>query len=274
MADLSDVQNVLVGLIAGWLYPNGTAQQSSVGFPVRVGSGWPTRATLDPDLLAGTANVTVYATPNERKTTRYQQGWQQQTSRTPTLTLTGQGQTVTVGGTNPAPYSQQNIAVFVDHSPYTYPVQPTDTPATIAAALAAIIPGATSAGAVVTIPGAIGALRVGGTGTAVKVIRNQCRMFQIVLWCSTPAQRNALSNLIDPLLSDLRFLTLPDGLFARIVYHNSPQQDLGEKARLFRKDLMYMVDFATTKTQGTAQVIVGKTIVSDQNGNLIKTIVE
>ncbi|MBU9629938.1 hypothetical protein KTE60_11645 [Burkholderia multivorans] len=56
---------------------------------------------------------------------------------------------------------------------------------------------------------------------------------------------------------------MPDGLYARIVYHDSPQQDLGEKARLFRRDLRYMVEFSTTKTQSVAQVIVGTTTVTD-----------
>lgn len=278
MSDLSDVQNVLVGLIAAALYPSGTTQPSIVGFATRIGTGWPTSSSLDPDLLAGIANVTVYATPQERKTTRYMKKWQQLTCDAPTLTLNATGQIVTVCGTNPTPYSQQNCAVFVNQYPYTYSVQPEDTPQTIATALAAVIaidiPGTTSNGATLAIPAGnnVGPLRVGGTGTAVCAIRNQDRLFQIVLWCSTNAQRIALANVIDPLLSGMNFLTMPDGLYARIVYKDSPQQDLGEKARLFRRDLRYMVDFATTITQGTAQVIVGETIVAPNNGPALPTI--
>ncbi|WP_175969626.1 hypothetical protein [Burkholderia sp. BCC0322] len=275
MADLSDVQNVLAGQIASWLYPNGTGTPSAVGFDVRVGCGWPTTAVLDADLKSGSANVSIYATGIEQKTTRWQQGWQMQSNNAPTLTLSQSGQVVTVGGTNPTPYSQQNIAIFINQSPYTYAVQPSDAPATIATALATIIaaavPGTTSSGAAITIPAGarIGALRVGGTGTAVKVIRTQRRLFQIVLWCSTDAQRVAIANCIDGQLSDMTRIAMPDGLFARVVYHDSPQQDLGEKARLFRRDLRYFVEFSTTKTEGVAQVIVFKTTVSDQFGNPI-----
>lgn len=277
MADLSDVQNVLVGLIASALYPNGTGQASAVGFTVRIGSGWPTAASLDPDLLAGIANVTVYGTNQERKTTRYRTGWQQLTTNAPTLTLTTSGQVVTVGGTNPTPYTQQNCAVFVNGTPYTYAVQAADTAQSIATALAAVInvgvPGTVSSGAAITLPtGAnIGAVRVGGTGTAVSVVRNQDRLFQIVLWCSTNAQRVALANVIDPLLSGMTFLSMPDGLNARIIYKDSPQQDLGEKARLFRRDLRYFVDFATTVQMGTAEVIVGEQILSPNGGDAITT---
>lgn len=272
MADYTDVENVLVGLIAGWLYPNGTGAASAVGFPVRVGAGWPTSATLDPDLKAGVANVSVYATPNERKTTRLLQGWQIQSSNTPTLTLAYAAGAVTIGGTLPATYFRQNIAVFVNGSPFTYAVQPSDTLTSIATALAALInasvPGTSSAGAVITFPArtVVGALRVGGTGVAVKVIRNQSRMFQIVLWCSTPDQRTAIANIIDPLLSDMQRIALPDGLFALMRYHDSPQTNLGEKARLFRRDLRYMIDFATTKTQAVTQVVVGTTNTTDQSG--------
>lgn len=275
MADLSDVQSVLVGLIAGWLYPQGGSGNSVLGFPVRIGSGWLTSASMDPDLYNGVANISIYGSPVERKTTRYLQGWQTQSNNVPTLTLNSAGQVITVGGTNPQPYAQQNCAVFVNGNPYTYAVQPSDTLSTIAVALAAVIavgvPGTTASAQAIVLPAGarIGALRVGGTGTAVKVIRNQDRLFQIIVWCSTPEQRNAIANLIDPLLSDLTRIAMPDGLYARIVYHSSPQIDLGEKARLFRRNLNYFVDFSTTKTQGVAQVIVGRVAVADAAGNTI-----
>jgi hypothetical protein len=278
MADLSDVQSVLVGLIAGWLYPITSSGNSVLGFPVRIGQGWPTAAQMDPDLYDGIANISIYATPNDRKTTRFIQGWQQLSSNAPTLTLNAVGQVITVGGTNPAPYSQQNCAVFVNGEPFTYAVQASDTPATIASALAAVIsiaiPGTVSSNGTITLPSGarIGALRVGGTGTAVRVVRNQCRLFQIIIWASTSAQRTAVANLIDPLLADMPRIAMPDGLYAKLSYHDSPQIDLGEKARLFRRDLRYMVDYSTTKQMGTAQVIVGTTVISDTFGNLIKTI--
>jgi hypothetical protein len=278
MSDVSDVQNVLVGLIAGWLYPNGTNQPSAVGFNVRVGAGWPTQASLDADLAQGVAQVSVYATAIERKTTRYMQGWQPRDSFAPTITLAKAGSVVTVGGALPSPFSAQNLAVFVGNSPYSYSVQPTDTLASIAAALAAIIaqdyPGTTSAGANITLPAnaALGALRTGGTGTAIKVIKNQDRAFQITIWCSTPAQRTALANVIDPNLADLVFLAMPDGFNARIVYMDSPQQDIGEKARLFRRDFRYRVDYATTKVSDAPQVIVGDLNIVTDAGAVLKPV--
>lgn len=277
MADLSDVQTALVGIIAGLLYPQGGSGNSVLGYPVRIGKGWPTSASLDPDLFAGVANISIYATPMERKTTRYLQGWQIQSSNAPTLTLNAVGQVITVGGTNPAPYSQQNCAVFVNGNPYTYPVQESDTLNTVASALAANIaigvPGTVASGDTITLPAGalLGALRVGGTGTAVRVVKNQKRMFQMIVWAGTSEQRDGICNLLDPQLADMPRISMPDGLYAYMSYHDSPQLDLGEKARLFRRDLRYNIDFSTTKTQGVAQVIVGRTVLTDSLGNVINT---
>jgi hypothetical protein len=278
MSDVTDVQNVLVGMIAGWLYPNGTNQPSAVGFNVRVGAGWPTQSSLDADLAAGIAQVSIYATASERKTTRYMPRWEPLATFAPTITLAKAGRVVTVGGAMPIPFSTQNLAVFVGNSPYSYSAQPNDTLTSIAAALAAVIaqdyPGTTSSGANITLPAnaAIGALRTGGTGTAIKVIKNQDRVFQITAWCSTPAQRAALANVIDPNLADLVFLAMPDGFNARIIYMDSPQQDIGEKARLFRRDFRYHVDFATTKVIGAPQVIVGDLNIITDAGAVLKPV--
>lgn len=275
MATSGDVQNVLAGLIASALYPNGTSQPSAVGFNVRVGAGWPNAIALDADLAQSVANISIYATAQERNTTRYPERWQVSTQYAPTVTLSSAGATVTVGGTLPATYFAQNLAIFVANVPYAYTVQATDSLASIATALAALIaqqwPGTTSAGTVITLPAnaAIGALRTGGTGTGVKVVRNQQRTFQITLWASSPAQRNALQNALDALFAPMRFVVMPDGVNARIIYIDSPQQDLGEKARLFRCDVRYAVDFATTVVQDAPQVIVGDlNIITDASAVL------
>jgi len=277
MADVTDVQNVLVGLISAWIYPNGSANPSALGFPVHVSSGWPVMANINQDLAVGIADITIYGTDFETNTTRYVERWQTQTPVTPTLTLSASGRTITVGGTLPVPYVQQNLAVFVNDVPYTYAAQSTDTPTTIATALATLIaaavPGTSSAGQLITLPAGalLGALRVGGSGSTIKEIRRQNRLFNIGMWASTAAQRTAIANLIDPLLADLRGISMPDGFTARIVYRNSPQRDLSDKTPIFQRDLCYWIEFATTKTQNTAQVVVGKFNVRDANGNLLST---
>lgn len=261
MADLTDVENALVSLIAATLYPNGTGQASAAGgVPCMVYAGWPTPAQLDADMAVGKAHVSVFPRNEERNTPLFSQDWQPQTMNAATLTLTINGQQITVGGVVPPANNPHNLSVLANGKPYVYAVQASDTLNSIAAALAsriaADIPGTGAAGAVVTLPGTgqIGAARVGVTGTAVREIRRQERHFQITVWADTPAHRDAVAQPVDLVLATTKFLTMPDGFAARLIYKNSPISDSLQKTRLFRRDLIYLVEYATTQTETETQI--------------------
>lgn len=64
MADISDVEAVLVTLIAGACYPNGTGAASIAGVGIQVFRGWPKPNLLTAALAAGTIMVSVYSRPN------------------------------------------------------------------------------------------------------------------------------------------------------------------------------------------------------------------
>lgn len=250
MADLSDVQNALVTLAAQTIYPNGTAQPSIATAPVIIYAGWPSSARLDDDLAAGKVHVSVYARPEERNTTRYSRDWQTVSINPATITLTATVNTVTVGGTITTP---QNATLLVNGKAYSYALQAADTLTTIATALAALVnvdTPATSSGAVVTIPTAYKiTARVGTTGTSIRELRRQERVFQLVIWAPTPALRDAVTQPLDVALAVLNFITLPDTSAARLIYKSSPITDDLQKAGLYRRDLFYTVEYATTQTQ-------------------------
>lgn len=260
MADLIDVQNALVALAAQVMYPNGTGQPSAAGVPVKIYAGWPQANQLDADLATGTCHLTVFPTQIERNTTRYPKEWQQLDVHPTTLTLTISGQTITVAGTIPSPFYPQNVAALVNDLGFVYATQASDTLTSIATALAAMIavgvPGTTSSGAVITLPvGAkIEAARVGSTGTSIREIRRQQRVFMLSAWCDTPAHRDAVCRAIDTALADTLRLIMPDQMAARIIYQNSPIWDSNQKTLLYRRDLNYMVEFATTQTRTDAQI--------------------
>jgi hypothetical protein len=261
MADLSDVENALVSLIAQALYPNGTGQASAAGgVPCVVYAGWPVPAQLDADLAAGKVHISVFPRAEERNTTRFGQDWQPLTANTPTLTLTVDGQTVTVGGSIPPANNPHNVVVMANGKPYVYAVLTTDTLPSIATALAALIAadivGTVAAGAVITLPstGRISAARVGVTGTSAREIRRQERSFQITAWADTPAHRDAVISPVDQALAATKFLTMPDGFLARLIYRNSPISDAMQKTRLYRRDLIYSVEYATTQTETDTQI--------------------
>lgn len=260
MADISDVENALVSTIAAIVYPNGTAQPSITGVPTIIYPGWPQSSQLDLDMAAfatgvGRLHVTVFPTNTEKNTTRYFTDFQEVTTPAPTLTITVAGQAVTLAGTVSTP---QNVALIINDLPYTYEVQVGDTLTTIASALAALVSGATSAGAVVTIPvtGRIAAARTGTVGTVARITRSQQRTIQITVWADTPDHRSATASAIDSALSAMNFIVFPDGSQGRLVYVASHIDDMTQKANVFRRDLLYSVDFATTVTASATEVIV------------------
>lgn len=260
MADLSDVESALVAVIASALYPNGTGQPSAAGVPTLAYAGWPNAATLDADLAVGKAHVSVFPAAVERNTSRYPRDWQELPLLPATLTLTVQGQMATVGGAMPSPFAPHVFELMVNGLPHAYLVQPTDTLASIASALAGLlaadVSGVGASGAVITLPAGarVGAARVGVTGTMIRELRRQEREFRITVWADTPDHRTAVASVVDVALAQVDYITLPDGTSGRLRYHSTAEVDSQQKARLYRRDFLYSVEYATTQTGSATQV--------------------
>ena len=262
MADLSDVSNALVSIVAQVLYPNGTGQASVTGIPTLVYPGWPQSSQLDADLAtiaAGTGrlHVTVFPTATEQNVTRYFPDWQSKTQTVATLSLAISSQTITVGGTVSTP---QNVALLVNDLAYTYAVQSSDTLTSIATALAALIPGASNTGAVITIPDGqpIRAARAGGSGVLQRETKRQNRVMQITVWANSPDNRTATAAAIDSALSGMERIALPDQTLARLIYKAAHENDGMQQSNLYRRDLLYSVEYATTQTAGATEVVVAQ----------------
>lgn len=255
MADITDVSNALVTAIAGIVYPNGTSQPSITGAPVLVYQGWPDAVQLRTDLAAGKVHVSVFPQPNMlRVVDSAMSDWSTPSAPANTITLTLSGQTVTVGGTVSTP---QNAALVVDNRAYVYAVQAGDTLASIAAALASLVNAdqtATAVGAVVTIPGAkYISPRVGGQGVAVRETRRQEQGYQITVWANCFDQRDPIASAIDSALSGIPHLTLADQS-AALRFKNSRQDDSQQKEGIYRRDLLYAVEFSTFASQTLTQI--------------------
>ena len=261
MADIDDVSDALVAAIAQVVYPNGTAEPSVSGLPTAIYAGWPQSSQLDKD-LAGFANgkggrihVTIFPTGTEKNITPYLRDWVEASFSEPTLTLTAVGNQVTIGGTVATP---QNVALIVDGQAYAYALQAGDTLTSIATALAVQVPGASSTGAVITFsPTArITAARAGATGTAIRELRRQHKVLQITVWADTPENRKATAKAIDEAMAAEEWITLGDGSASRLTYQASKQDDATQRAGLYRRDIQYTAEYATTETITTTGVIV------------------
>lgn len=262
MADFTDVADALVSVIAQITYPNGTSQPSIVNAPVLVYQGWPNSVQLDKDLKADKVHVSVWPTPTERETATRIPEWQTLSIATPTLTMTASAGEVTVGGTAGA---GQNAALIVDGKPYVHAVQTGDTLTTIATALAALISAdrpATSAGAVVTIPDAHTVeARTGGTGTSIRELRRQEKVFQISVWANCHEKRDPVASRVDATLAGIYRLSLPDGTQGILRYRSSNQIDNTQKNGIYRRDILYAVEYAVTESRTDTQIVTGQTSI-------------
>lgn len=279
MSDISDVQRALVQIIFDTVYPgvnfdvkntqwdskqtwDGLASQSITGTPIGVYSGWPPPTVGLANVLgANGTHVTVFPKAGERNTTRYQERGNVTVAPVTTLVMNVFGNTVQIGGTVSTP---QNLMMKVNGKQYVYAVRPNDTTLTIGNALAAMIamdvPGTYAPGGSISVGpgGRIQATRVGGFGTVSREIRRQERIVQISIWTGTPALRDIIAAAVDVKLAGTHFFTLPDGFAARLIYKNSMTIDTFQKETLYRRDLDYSVEYATTTSEQAAQVIAPK----------------
>ena len=257
MADLSDVSNALVTLVTGVVYPNGSSQPSITGNPVLVYSGWPNMTQLKTDLQANKAHVSIFPmTSHQRHRSTAFSDWTVSVPPANTLALSLAGQTVMVNGTVSTP---QNVVLLVDGRAYVYAVQASDTPASIATALATLVAvdqPATATGVSITIPGATYiSPRVGGIGTVQRETRRQERTFLLSTWANAAAPRDLIAGKVDAVLSGLVRLTLPDQgaalRYKRGLQHDDPTN------LIYRRDLRYAVEYSTIVTDTAYQIATG-----------------
>ncbi|MBV8697381.1 hypothetical protein [Bradyrhizobium sp.] len=259
MADASDVANVLKSIVVATVYPNGTSQPSIVGVTVGIERGWPIPNELQSQLAAGQCIVSIFDPPGmERNTTRYERDDQVVAAPVHTLTAFVAGNTITIGGTVQVP--QNVIAVCGGRFAFSYQVQANDTLNTIAAGLAALIaaqfPGTAASGAVITVAGKPGILqaRIAAVGQVWTEQGRQEKVFWIVCWCPTPQLRDQLAPAIDLPLRQLDRITMPDQGSARLIYHSSREIDDGEKNDIYRRDLLYSVEYAAATVTNAFEV--------------------
>jgi len=176
----------------------------------------------------------------------------------PALTAAVAGVTVTFGG---AASIGQLAGVRVDGHGYAYRTIATDTPASVAANIATLA----RAGGIVTLAqttltfhGAGDVLaRVVADAPAVMELRRQVQGFRIICWCPTPLLRDAVAAAIDTSLAAMRFIALPDGSAARLIFSGNAVLDQSQDAILYRRDLIYTVEYATTVTALQPSMLFG-----------------
>jgi hypothetical protein len=249
MADAYDVQVALTILAQTALYPNGINFPSIANCDIRIFPGWPIPETLDADLTARKAQVSVYPLMS-RATTRFDTSWQTISINPATITLSTNAAVtqVTVGGavnSNP-----QTCMITVNGNGYNYAVQPTDTTTLIAENLAQRIPGATYSSNIINIPNAYRiSTGIGVTGVSARELAREERVFTLTVWAPTPQVREEIGNAISSLFASFSRIVMPDGYFSQLKFVGSSEHDELQKTKCYRRDIKFLVEYAITESE-------------------------
>ena len=88
----------------------------------------------------------------------------------------------------------------------------------------------------------------GTQGVSIREIRRQTRAFQITVWASCFERRDPVAKAVDTALALVTRLELPDCSQAILSYTTSTQDDNQQKLGIYRRDLFYAVNYATTQS--------------------------
>ena len=254
MATLTDVYNALIALAVNAVYPNGASQPSIANADVIVRPGWPDPDQLDTVLAQSKVRVSIFKMPGmEKNKSNNANSWEPLSVPDATLSLVTTAATVTVNGTVTVP---QNCMISVNGVSYHYAVQSDDTLNSIAANLAALIPGAVANDNVITITDAYSIVaRVGVLGSAIREVKRQEQSFRIVTWAPTPELRDIVSDAIDILFGQTVRIQLTNSELECLIYKGSQEHDEFQKVNLYRRDLIYSIEYATTQVANFYQIV-------------------
>jgi hypothetical protein len=273
MADIADVRNAIVAIITETLYPNGISGAAVVsGGPVNVLPGYPKASDLTaikPVLGGGNGGAVIsvvdFGTP--RSTTRFTPKTVVGAIPAAPLAWSISGNTATISGMISTP---QNLCIAAG-SPnidYLHAVAPTDTLVGIAAAFAAMIPGATASGATVTAAN-LHAARVGVVVPTTKEVGRQVSTIRVGVYASTDAIRSSIVSAIKPVLDDKIRIALPDASVAWMRAGTEMSVWAISKLGLAESAIIYQVEFPTVLLGSAAQAIAWIVNVTADNGPVV-----
>jgi hypothetical protein len=292
MADLTDVTAFLATLSASAVYPNGTSQPSVAAMDVRIFEGWPLAEQLDLDLAGQVlvngvpatrtggplANVSIFPMPGATANVYQIQ------NKTYVVTPPVHGMTVSVDddvvSVTGEPGPGEFLSILVDRK-YAFSATGATAAAilaTLATQAAADYSGVVATSTTITVPFVFSLIaRVGAPATLARVTHRQKQSIMITVWAPTTAARAALSIAIDGIVKQGIVVTLPDTTQAKITYSRTNQLDQYQNASVYRRDLIYDVEYATIETfQGieiTNVSVAGTPLTKGQSGPTSNTLI-
>lgn len=274
MADLAEVENKFIEIIAGVMFPNisynayDVTMSPVIGAPVRLYRGWPLDTQLRNDLANSTVNISIFSNPElARDTTSHLRRMTEVVTHvgTPTMTATVNHNTVTFAGTAS---TSECIGIAYHQHGYAYRLNDSDTPTSVAALFAANIPSCSASGATITFALPYGekiTATYGADLTTLTELHRQEQVIRVSVWCPTTELRDQVCGLIDPAIMWYdRILFAENSISGPIRNAGTHVDDMVGIEFMWRRDLLYKVEYATTYQQIEPPYVLGKTTGPNQ----------
>ena len=269
MATIDDVEQGVCSALAGVLFPgqaylagavatctmpwNGANGAPSYSIPAKLYVGEPVTAGLEADILAGVSNIGVMRVAGAtRDVTQFSQYWTRTSSHVPTLLAVAGDGSVTFGGVAGA---GQVVGITAGGVCYAYRTSSNDSPATVAAAFATLIPDALATGAVLTAS-SVKTVNVVADQTAFWQTGQNETQLQVAIiavpfaGAAGPLVRAALTRSVyavecatRPNGSLTRFIGLADGTTAQIMGSDERDDDTVRRDDVWRRWITFRVTY-------------------------------
>lgn len=243
MADIEDVRDAIAALVAAATHPTGP---SITGTVIAVYPGYPNGVELDAAMARGDVQIRVNSMPNMTTFLPVPlSGWVDGTITPQTVTASVAGQGVTFGG---AATAGNVVQVALNRVSTPYVMQANDTPATIAAALAGRIAGASASGATLTLPAGTVAVTLTSAATSARTVARERSAFSIDVVAPTPALRQQVAKAVHIALSAVSHFTASDGTPCVLQPGGGSLNDMPQRANAYARTLRVTAIYDVVQT--------------------------
>lgn len=253
MASTDDVARYLASRVAGVVYPGGGRLPGIVNTAMKVYPGWPVPGILQQDIDNGGMHISVWPLPTERKISpALGRPFRVMAKGKPTLQFTVNGTTIGVAG---VASELTNVQITLNGKTYTFHFRAGTTAEKALDVLSVSLPRSFTIGSSLFIMLVRHlSISVSTAGIAVRELRRQIKDFQITVWAPTPGLRDRIGSAIDAALSEQSHIDLNDGAPAQLLYARQFDSDRSENWHVYRRDLIFSVNYATTQTISAPEV--------------------
>lgn len=263
MASLLQVEQTLKALVLSVVYPDGTGLPSIIGKDISVMIGYPIKSSLDDYMKDGKLAISISAIEkSDKNTTRYTKRWHSLTIPEATTHMAlDDDYVITITGIA----SNDEVATIKTSSEVaSHQITTGESLDDIASALGSQLTGAIVVANTIYIPEEFSIqLGVSVEGTAAREIKRQQKRFCVTIWSSLIEDRDTLGEAIDVYLSDIERFVLPDDFFARIIYNGTIDMDVVQVHRIYKREIEYLIEYATTLTDSFTTHVVSDVQIED-----------